>query len=111
VFMNLIGNAVKHGRTYRPDVEIDIRWAATDEFHEFTVTDNGPGVAPEFHDRIWAIFQTLEARDKVEGTGIGLSVVKKLVEARGGRVWLTSTPGRGSTFGFSWPRTGAAGEA
>jgi signal transduction histidine kinase len=68
------------------------------------VSDNGPGIAPQYHDRIFGIFQTLEARDKVEGTGIGLSVVKKLVESRGGRVWLESEAGQGATFRFTWPR-------
>jgi signal transduction histidine kinase len=72
-------------------------------FHEFTVRDNGPGIAPEHHERIWVLFQTLESRDQVEGSGIGLSVVKKLVEARGGRVWVESAEGRGATFGFTWP--------
>ena len=71
---------------------------------EFFVSDNGPGIAPEFQDRIWGIFQTLESRDKVEGTGIGLSVVKKIVETRGGRVWIESAPGEGSTFRFTWPK-------
>src|SRR5690606_28440632 len=82
VFMNLIGNAVKHGMAHRPDVDVAVRWSEADDSYEFTVTDNGPGIAPEYHERIWAIFQTLESRDKVEGTGIGLSVVRKLVEAR-----------------------------
>ena len=59
-------------------------------FYEFSIRDNGPGIAAEFHDRIWGIFQTLEARDRVEGAGIGLSLVKKLVEAQSGRVWVVS---------------------
>jgi signal transduction histidine kinase len=52
---------------------------------------------------VWAIFQTLAPRDKVEGTGIGLSVVRKVVEAKGGRAWLESVPGEGATFKFTWP--------
>jgi signal transduction histidine kinase len=67
------------------------------------VTDNGPGIAPEYHERIWAIFTTLESRDKVEGTGIGLSVVKRVVETRGGRVSVESEPGRGAAFHVYWP--------
>jgi signal transduction histidine kinase len=74
-----------------------------DGFWEFSVEDNGPGIAPEYHERIWGLFQTLRARDEMENTGIGLSVVKKSVEARGGRAWLRSTPGRGATFLFTWP--------
>jgi signal transduction histidine kinase len=53
---------------------------------------------------VWGIFQTLAARDKVEGTGIGLAVVRKIVESRGGRAWVESTPGAGATFRFTWPR-------
>jgi signal transduction histidine kinase len=104
VFLNLISNAVKYTRVTRPDVRVQVGWEAARDGYVFHVTDNGPGIAPEFHERIWGIFQTLEARDKVEGTGIGLSVVKKMVESRGGRAWLESTPGAGATFFFSWPR-------
>jgi PAS domain S-box-containing protein len=102
VFMNLIGNAVKYNNSADPWVAVEAAEAGA--FHEFAVADNGPGIAPEYHERIFGIFQTLEARDKVEGTGIGLSLVKKLVESRGGRVWVESTEGTGSTFRFSWPR-------
>jgi signal transduction histidine kinase len=71
---------------------------------ELRVSDNGPGIAPEFQERIWGIFQTLQARDKVEGTGIGLSVVKKIAEARGGRAWVASEPGAGATFYVTIPK-------
>jgi PAS domain S-box-containing protein len=105
VFMNLIGNAVKHGR--REDTRITIRWHREGSFVQFTVADNGPGIGPAFHDKVWGIFQTLAPRDRVEGTGIGLALVKKIVELRGGRVWLESAEGHGATFGFTWPAPAA----
>lgn len=101
-FMNLIGNAVKYNDSPEPRIEITSR--DDGPFVEFAVRDNGPGIAPEYHDRIWGIFQTLEARDTIEGTGIGLSLVKKLVEAQGGRAWVESAAGAGATFRFLWPR-------
>ncbi len=104
VFMNLIGNAVKYSRAARPDAVVRIAWHDDGDAFEFAVSDNGPGIAPEYHDRIWGIFQTLSARDKVEGTGIGLSVVKKIVEGRGGKVSLDSAPNKGATFRFAWPK-------
>ena len=82
-----------------------IAWRDVADGFEFTISDNGPGIAPEYHDRIWGIFQTLAARDKVEGTGIGLSVVQKIVESRGGKVSLDeSAPGEGATFRFVWAK-------
>ncbi len=105
VFLNLVGNAIKHNRSASPAIRIG--GAPSPGGFVFEVADNGPGIAPEFHDRIWGIFQTLEARDKVEGTGIGLALVKKIVEGRGGRVWVVSEEGRGATFGCSWPAAGA----
>ena len=104
VFLNLIGNAVKYAGAARTDPVIRVTCRESADTCEFAVTDNGPGIAPEFHERIWGVFQTLEARDKVEGTGIGLSVVKKIVETRGGNVSVESAPGNGATFRFSWPR-------
>jgi PAS domain S-box-containing protein len=103
VFMNLIGNAVKYARGDAPLVRVESR-ESEGGMCEFAVIDNGPGIAPEYHERIFGIFQMLEARDKVEGTGIGLSIVKKLVESRGGRVWVESEEGAGSTFRFLWPQ-------
>lgn len=102
VFLNLVGNAIKH--TGMTDPKIGIKWADAGEMVEFSVSDNGQGIAPQYHERIFGIFQTLEARDKVEGTGIGLSVVKKMVESKGGRVWVESDVAQGATFRFTWPK-------
>lgn len=106
IFMNLIGNALKYNRSATPRVWITSQDAGG--FVRFSVRDNGPGIPAEYHDRIWGIFQTLDSRDKVEGTGIGLSLVKKLVEGQGGHAWVESTPGDGATFHFLWPRQAQA---
>ena len=101
VLMNLLGNAVK----YNPGRELHIELGGRceeDGGYEFFVRDNGVGIAPEYHDRIWGLFQTLERRDKIESTGIGLSVVRKIVEAHGGQTWVRSQVGAGATFYFSW---------
>lgn len=103
VFLNLVSNAIKHSKRMDPRVTITARDEG--EFVEFVVADNGPGIAPEFHERIWGIFQTLEPRDVVEGTGIGLSVVKKIVSHKGGRVELESREGAGAKFLFTWPKS------
>ncbi|MBW3655228.1 MAG: PAS domain-containing protein [Gemmatimonadetes bacterium] len=107
VFMNLIGNAAKYNTSPGPWVQVTA--GDLGSAFEFSVADNGPGIAPEYHERIFGIFQTLQARDKVEGTGIGLSLVKKLVESRGGRIWVESPPNGGATFRFTWPRGGDDG--
>ncbi|MDX2097323.1 MAG: ATP-binding protein [Leptolyngbyaceae cyanobacterium bins.59] len=100
VFANLISNAIKHCR--REDCYINITAQEKEDCYEFAVQDNGPGIDPQYHDRIFVIFQTLEARDKVESTGIGLSLVKKIVEGQGGAVWVESQLGQGATFRFTW---------
>ena len=107
VFMNLLGNAIKHAGSDEPVIQVS--WADAGPFYEFAVRDNGQGIAPQYHERIFGIFQTLEARDKVEGTGIGLSVVQKIVEAKGGRVWVESEPGKRARFKFLWPKTEIVG--
>lgn len=106
VFQNLIGNAIKHGG---PHVTIHVRAEAAGDLWRFSVSDNGKGIPEAFQERIWGIFQTLEPRDKVEGAGVGLSLVKKLVEAQGGTVGLQSAQGSGATFTFTW-RTRAESE-
>lgn len=102
VFANLISNAIKHNRRGWGNVEISVK--ELDDFYEFAVADDGPGIAPQYHEKVFAIFQTLEARDKVENTGIGLSLVKKIVEGQGGNISLESAEGNGATFRFTWPK-------
>ena len=106
VFMNLIGNAIKYNDREDARIVVSAR-PAGGGLHEFAVADNGPGIAPEYHSRIFGIFQTLHARDQVEGTGIGLSLVQKIVETRGGKVWVESEVGEGATFRFLWPERSA----
>lgn len=100
VFANLISNAIKHHD--RPTGRIQISAVDQGDRYEFTVADDGPGIAPQFHSRIFGIFQTLEARDKAENTGIGLSLVKKIVEGQKGTVQVESQLGQGASFRFSW---------
>jgi signal transduction histidine kinase len=101
VFSNLITNAIKHSRRANGHLQITV---SDDDprFYEFTISDNGQGIAPEHQDRIFTIFQTLESRDKTENTGIGLSIVKKIVETEGGKVEIESDLGQGATFRFTW---------
>lgn len=109
VFLNLIGNAIKHHPDReRARVDVDVEDAGA--FWRFAVTDDGRGIPRRFHERVFAPFQTLEARDKVEGAGIGLAIVKKVVESKGGRVELESDEGAGATFRFTWPKEEAGGE-
>ncbi len=104
VLRNLIANAVKHYDRDPATGCVKIACQDRDEFLEFSVTDNGPGIDPLFHRRIFEIFQTLQPRDLVEGSGIGLSIVKRTVESRGGQVQVASRPGAGATFSFTWPK-------
>ncbi|MGB7520091.1 MAG: ATP-binding protein, partial [Spirulinaceae cyanobacterium] len=103
VFTNLIGNAIKHHPSDQGKVQISV----TDQgkFYEFVVEDDGSGIAPQYHDKVFVIFQTLEARDKTENTGIGLSIVKKTVEAQGGKIKVESQLGEGTTFRFTWRKS------
>jgi signal transduction histidine kinase len=103
VLMNLVANALQHNDGTEPRVEIGAEPIA--DGWEFYVRDNGPGIAARHHAQIWRLFQTLQPRDRTASTGIGLAIVKKIVEAHGGRVWIDSEEGRGATFRFTWPKT------
>jgi DNA-binding response OmpR family regulator/two-component sensor histidine kinase len=101
VLENLIGNALKHHD--RPEGCITVSTRTNAGLAEFHISDDGPGIPAQFHDRIFVIFQTLAGRDEVESGGVGLAIVKKMVEGHGGRVWVESAPPtRGTTFVFTW---------
>jgi two-component system, LuxR family, sensor kinase FixL len=103
IFQNLIGNAVKF--LDKPQGVVTIRCEDTGSSWLFRITDNGPGIEARYYERIFRIFQTLTPRDQRESTGIGLALVKKIVELYGGRVWVESTVGEGSTFLLTLPKT------
>lgn len=101
LFSNLVANAIKFHGDEPPRVEIS---AVRDNGDwRFAVSDNGIGIDREYADRIFGVFQRLHARSRYPGTGIGLSVCKKIVESNGGRIWLESKPGAGSTFCWTYP--------
>jgi PAS domain S-box-containing protein len=103
VFANYISNAIKYNNNPSPRIEISSK--QNGNYYEFCVADNGPGIEKEFHEKVFVIFQTLQSRDTYESTGVGLAIVKKMVEDKGGKVWIESEPGNGSKFFFSWPLT------
>jgi PAS domain S-box-containing protein len=125
VLRNLLGNAIKHhsrptGRVVVTAQEIaeesaqenvqrsakeSAKESAAPPFIVFSITDDGPGIDPAYHERIFEIFETLQPRDQVEGSGVGLSIVKKIVESHGGAIVVASTLGSGATFRFTWPKT------
>lgn len=124
VVLNLVGNAIKHGTPgggvvivgadevaapppglRSPDhTPSSVRTGVDSGWFRVRVRDSGPGIDPRYHERIFGLFQTLQPKDRVEGAGIGLAVVKKLVELQGGRVQVDSAEGRGAEISFTWPR-------
>jgi PAS domain S-box-containing protein len=104
VLRNLMGNAIKHHHRSDGHIEVSARWLDAEEtIVEFSVRDDGPGMAAEYHERIFDLFQTLQPRDQVEGSGMGLAIVKKTVESVGGLISVDSTEGIGACFRFTWP--------
>ena len=103
VFFKLIDNAIKHHHC--PVGHIHISVEEQSDFYQFAISDDGPGIAEEFHKKIFILFQTILARDVKENTGIGLAIAKKIVETEGGKIWLKSQDDAGTTFYFTWPKT------
>jgi signal transduction histidine kinase len=101
VLANLIGNGIKHHDRLDGSIQIDI--AELSDCYEFTIIDDGPGIAPDQHDRIFQMFQAVNPQKRTDSTGIGLAIVRKIIEAEGCTIWLESEIGKGTTFYFTWP--------
>ena len=102
VFQNLIGNAMKF--LDKPYGEVIVQWVDNETHWTFRVSDNGPGIEQQYQERIFHIFQTLQPRDEFESTGIGLALVKKIVNSYGGKIGVESEIGKGATFWFTFPK-------
>jgi signal transduction histidine kinase len=105
LFQNLIGNAIKFRR--KEPLIIRVFAEPQGSFWQFTVADNGIGIAPEYKDLIFVIFQRLNTREEYSGNGVGLAICKKIVERYGGKIWIESKPGQGCTFYFTLPAPSA----
>jgi len=104
VLTNLVGNAFKcHHDPARANVRVAAMRVDANTLR-FSVSDDGPGIEPCLHERIFRVFETLAIREDIDSTGVGLSIVKKTVEGMGGAVSIDSVPVRGTTFAFTWPR-------
>lgn len=103
IFQNLISNAIKYRKEGVPPV-IDIDYEENETHFIFSVSDNGIGIDPKFQDKVFVIFQRLHNKDQYSGTGVGLAIVKKVVEQMGGEIWLKSNKNNGTTFYFSIPK-------
>ena len=106
VFGHLLSNAVRF--MDKPEGFIKVACAEENGFWKFSVTDNGPGIPEQHFEKIFRLFQTLQAKDQFESTGVGLTLAKKIVELYGGKIWLTSAVGDGSTFYFALPKSSAS---
>jgi signal transduction histidine kinase len=102
VLSNLISNAIKYHD--KPDGYIKVYVRTAPDHYEFFVEDNGPGIARSYHDKIFAIFQTLQERDSFESTGVGLAIVKKILDDRKQKITVKSAPGKVTIFSFTWPK-------
>ena len=99
IFQNLIQNAIKHND--KEEICIDLNVKEESDLYVFSVSDNGPGIEKKYHNKIFKLFQKLELKTHVDSIGIGLALVKKIIERNGGKVWLESKLGEGTTFFFT----------
>lgn len=103
LLQNLLTNAMKFHSARTPEIHIGVRHLAPSQEWLFTIADNGIGIEPEYYERIFLIFQRLHTRSEYPGTGIGLAICKKIVDRHGGRIWVESVVGQGTTFSFTIP--------
>lgn len=103
LFTNLLSNALKYRLLTTPKIRIAATRESNDEWWEVSVADNGKGIEPANHARIFELFRRLEPRDSTSGTGLGLAICARVVDAHGGRIWVDSTVGKGATFHFTLP--------
>jgi light-regulated signal transduction histidine kinase (bacteriophytochrome) len=103
IFQNLISNAIKYSKQNIPPV-IQIHVEDTKDYWTFSIQDNGIGINNEYFDKIFIIFQRLHTKEEYSGTGMGLAIVKKIIDNMGGRIWVESEPEIGSTFIFTIPK-------
>ena len=104
LFQNLIGNAIKYCNEPTPTIHVGVRDLGAQ--YEFSVQDNGIGIAPENYEKVFQIFQRLHSRQQYSGTGIGLALCRRIVERFGGEIWVDSTVGDGTTFYFKLSKQG-----
>jgi signal transduction histidine kinase len=102
VLSNLISNAIKYHDKRQGYIKVYVKNASNR--YVFFVEDNGPGISKQYHEKIYAIFQTLQERDSFESTGVGLAIVKKILDDRKQKITLASEPGKGSVFSFTWAK-------
>lgn len=102
VIRNLLNNAIKHHHKAQGNIEVSC--VEKEKFYQFTVKDDGPGISSSYHEDIFKMFKTLRPRDETEGSGMGLALIKKIVEHYSGQVKIESSEGKGSTFYFTWPK-------
>lgn len=104
ILFNLVDNAIKHHDVGIGKIKISFSESTFNDRYMFAVSDDGPGVPPEYRDKIFDVFHTIKSRDVREGSGIGLSVVQKIITAYGGKIWVDESVPRGAIFRFTWPK-------
>jgi light-regulated signal transduction histidine kinase (bacteriophytochrome) len=104
VFLNLINNAIKFSSKQEAKPVVDVKYEDSGDLHQFSVKDNGIGIDPKYHDKVFGIFKRLHSQDEYEGSGAGLGIVKKVIEDHKGKVWIESEAGKGTKFLFTIPK-------
>jgi len=104
VFLNLINNAIKFSSKQNKPPVVVVEYEEESDVHKFSVKDNGIGIDPKYHEKVFGIFQRLHSQDEFEGSGAGLGIVKKVIDDHKGRVWIDSAAGKGTTFFFTIPK-------